>query len=165
MEEITPEAVFEVIKNKCNPKNMINWRELVGSFFNIRQSESNFSGGCGDEHRTTHENMFALMNPDLQAQVVFGTDKGGRSKYLSNRYTVDFYDQEKKIAYEIDGSNHAKELQHLKDRLKAAFLWEVYGIKTIRITNQNVEAMVMKRLVTLHEEGKLECLLTSIKSA
>lgn len=52
--------------------------------FKIRQFEN-----------TKHEIMFASMNPHLKRQVTFGTGKGGLEKWLTKKFTVDFYDEKK----------------------------------------------------------------------
>ncbi|MFC2797457.1 MAG: DUF559 domain-containing protein [Streptococcus sp.] len=87
---------------------------------------------------TRHEIMFAQMYPHLKRQVVFGTGKGGYKKWMTKKFTVDFFDEENKIAYEIDGKSHKTELGWLVDRLKDQFMAE-RDILVIHITNEQVE--------------------------
>lgn len=145
--------VFEQIKSKCNPKNSFDY--LMKMVF--EEKENNFSGGCGDI-RTTHEKIFGLLFPNLKRQVSFGTGKGGYEKYGFKRVVVDFYDKEKNIAYEIDGLNHKRNMQKLNDKIKELFLYEKYKVKTFRITNQEVENLLLNRLKEMEKEGVLNCL-------
>lgn len=104
-----------------------------------------------------HESMFALMYPDLMQQAPFGTKKGGYKKYGFKRIIADFYDPDRGIVYEIDGRNHTEELQELKDQVRGHFLALEYGVETIRISNEAVEKMMLDRLKTLKDEGRLSC--------
>lgn len=89
---------------------------------------------------TRHELMFSTMFPHLERQVTFGAGKGGLKKWLTKKFTVDFFDRQKNIAYEIDGSSHNTQLGWVNDRLKDHFMKE-QGILVVRITNQQVEAI------------------------
>lgn len=142
---------YKLIERECNPKNTLN--HMMNTLY--FKKTSNFSGGSGDL-MTKHETMFHLMNPDLQAQVSFGSGKGGYEKWGFKKVTVDFLDVNNHISYEIDGVNHQEHLQKLKDRIKAKFLKDTHGIKTIRITNEQVEELVMKHLEKLKEQGVLK---------
>lgn len=95
--------------------------------FKIRQFEN-----------TKHEIMFSSMNPHLKRQITFGTGKGGLKKWLTKKFTVDFYDEKNKIAYEIDGKNHRTKMGWVNDRLKDHFMKEK-GILVIHYTNEQVE--------------------------
>lgn len=145
------EKAFKIIKLNFDPK--LNLGSLNNLLFNM--PNSNFSGGNGDV-RTMHERIFHVFYPEFIQQVSFGSGKGGFDKYGFKTITVDFLDEKNNIAYEIDGKNHEQELQKLKDRMKEIFLYQEYGIKTKRITNQNVEEMLLKRLEKLEEEGVLD---------
>ena len=95
--------------------------------FKIRQFEN-----------TKHEIMFSSMNPHLKRQITFGTGKGGLKKWLTKKFTVDFYDEKNKIAYEIDGKSHRTKMGWVNDRLKDHFMKEK-GILVIHYTNEQVE--------------------------
>lgn len=155
----TAEEVFEVIKFHCNPDKGPHL--LFDLFFGGMDNKSNFIGGINDDRNTLHENMFQMMFPKLTPQVHFGTGKGGYKKYLSKRYTADFYDENNDTIYEIDGSNHNEEIQQLKDKIRDAFFWKELGIRTIRYTNEEVERKLMSHLLNLEETGELHELLKS----
>lgn len=87
---------------------------------------------------TKHEIMFAQMFPHLKQQVAFGTGKGGYKKWMTKKYTVDFFDENNKVAYEIDGKSHETKLGWINDRLKDHFMKEK-GILVIHYTNEQVE--------------------------
>lgn len=95
--------------------------------FEIRQFEN-----------TRHEIMFAEMYPHLKKQVAFGTGKGGYKKWMTKKFTVDFFDEKNKVAYEIDGSSHKTKRGLLLDKLKGYFMAEK-DIPVIHITNEQVE--------------------------
>lgn len=95
--------------------------------FEIRQFEN-----------TKHEIMFASMFPRLKQQTTFGTGKGGLKKWLTKKFTVDFYDEKNKVAYEIDGKSHQTKMGWVSDRLKDHFMKEK-GIIVIHYTNEQVE--------------------------
>ena len=157
IDTLTAEKAFNTLKFQCNPKFSIGCLGL--EFFNLfigkEKPINNFSGGCGDL-RTTHEKIFSLLYPNYKQQVVFGTGKGGHKKYTSNKFTVDFYNDKSKIVYEIDGMNHNSKLQKLKDQIKEYYLILEHNIKTVRISNKEVEIMLMNRLKELESEGKLK---------
>lgn len=88
---------------------------------------------------TRHELMFSKMFPHLEKQVTFGTGKGGLKKWFTKKFTVDFFDRQRNIAYEIDGSSHKTRLGWVNDRLKDHFMKEK-GIVVVHISNQQVEA-------------------------
>lgn len=90
---------------------------------------------------TSEEWKFAIMFPDLEKQVSFGSGKGGYEKYTFKNVTVDFLDRENKIAIEIDGKSHNTEFRKIKDKLKSMMLLEVHGIKTYRISNRKVNEL------------------------
>ena len=59
-----------------------------------------------------------------------------RQKILG-AYIVDFYSAEAKLVIELDGSQHYKHDNTIKDAQRTAFL-ENYGLKVIRIPNNEV---------------------------
>lgn len=107
---------------------------------------------------TKHENAFSMLYPHLERQVTFGLGKGAYKKYKVLKYTADFYSSQNNIIYEIDGANHNRELQSLKDEKRDLILELKYGIKTIRFSNHEVEKMVLKRIreVNLVEKLSIE---------
>lgn len=106
--------------------------------------------------RTRCEQMFHIVFPTLQQQVVFGTGKGGYERYWSKKYTADFYDPERKIDYEIDGPEHKFGKHYLKDKIRDIALWQLYGIRVCRYTNKQVENMVKRRIIEVFPEEKVE---------
>ncbi|KON90543.1 hypothetical protein AF333_29040 [Aneurinibacillus migulanus] len=142
-----------MIKNQCNPNCPSDFGEVFDIFFSSQSS--NFVGGQGDKRRTTHENMFSMLYPHMKQQVHFGTGKGGLEEYLSKRFTADFYDEENNIIYEIDGDNHKTEIKILKDKIRDYFFYHELGIRTVRLTNQQVEEMMMEKLLELERKGLL----------
>ncbi|EJR65653.1 DUF559 domain-containing protein [Bacillus cereus] len=116
----------------------------------------NFKGGCGDTKGTFHEVLFGILFPYLKSQIAFGTGKGGYKKYGVKRYIADFYDEEHKTIYEIDGKSHRTKLGILSDVLRDRFFRNELGIKTIRISNEGVEKLLEDRLSLLQEEGGLK---------
>lgn len=155
--EITAKSAFEVIKFHCNPQKGPHL--VFDLFFGGRNKKSNFIGGINDDRKTLHENMFQMMFPGLTPQVHFGTGKGGYKKYLSKRYTADFYDEDNNIIYEIDGDSHNEEIQQLKDKIRDSFFWNELGIRTIRYTNEEVEEKLKNHLLNLEKMGELHELL------
>lgn len=150
---------FEQIKIECRPnKDKPFLIDVFDMFFGQipQEAKHNFIGGINDDRNTLHENMFQALFPHLIPQVHFGTGKGGYEKYWSKRFTADFFDEDKNIIYEIDGRNHETELQYYKDKIRDAFFMIEHGIKTVRYTNEQVEQMVINRLVMLDKEGKLD---------
>lgn len=135
------EKAFENIMVGCSPYFDMNY--MVDLTLGTRKS--NYIGGCGDI-RTQHEQVFSLLFPELDPQVSFGSGKGGMKKYGFKRVVVDFYDDKRKIAIEIDGKNHKSREQAYKDAVKALMLFREYGVETIRFTNEEVEEMLIKRL-------------------
>lgn len=133
---------LEVIENlRAEHQSRILFNDLTSVLFN--EGYSNFHGGIGSI-RTFHEKLFHMICPALKSQVVFGSGKGGYEKYGIKKVTVDFYDPDQNIVYEVDGKNHNRELQKLKDLLKEQMLFLEYGIATYRITNDYVEELFMK---------------------
>ena len=99
---------------------------------------------------TKHENVFAKMYPGLERQVTFGTGKGGLEKWHTKKYTCDFFDRKNKIIYEIDGDSHKSEYQRLKDKFRDCFFYLEKNIKTVRVTNREVEEMLLERIRKLN---------------
>ena len=154
------ERVFNIIKFECRPdKDEPFFNFMFETFFGgvEKRKTSNFVGGINDKRNTLHENMFLVMWGDsVKAQVHFGTGKGGYEKYLTKRYTADFYDEENDIIYEIDGDSHKTELQILKDRLRDYFFLHELGIRTIRISNKRVEQILIDELNRKYESGEYD---------
>ena len=99
---------------------------------------------------TKHENVFAQMYPGLERQVTFGTGKGGLEKWHSKKFTCDFFDRENRIIYEIDGDSHKSEYQMMKDKFRDCFFYLEKNIKTVRVTNREVEEMLLERIRKLN---------------
>lgn len=106
--------------------------------------------------RTKYEQMFHIMFPTLQQQVVFGTGKGGYEKYWSKKYTADFYDSKEKIDYEIDGPEHESGKHYLKDKIRDIALWQLYGISVCRYTNKQIDDMVKKRIIEVFPDEEVK---------
>lgn len=145
---------FDVLIYECRPRKLFDFllKELCSA---SDKPKVNFIGGINDSRYTLHENLFSALYPHYKKQVHFGTGKGGYEKYFAKRYTVDFYDEENDIIYEIDGANHNTELQKIKDKIRDYFFWHELGIKTVRLTNESVENIAWERLCALNREGKL----------
>ena len=60
-----------------------------------------------------------------------------RRQYSVNRYVVDFYCPELKLAVEIDGDSHFQEESRDDDNLRQAFI-ESFDIQFLRFTNEDV---------------------------
>lgn len=156
----TVKKALEQIKIECSPdkdkSRFAEFGEIFDMFFGqTPKKRPNFIGGINDKRNTLHENLFHAMYPYLKSQVHFGTGKGGFEKYMAKRFTADFYDEEKNIIYEIDGTSHNTKIQSLKDKIRDYFFYHELGIMTYRFTNEQVERMVIERLDHLYEEGVL----------
>lgn len=101
---------------------------------------------------TTHERVFHLMYPSLEKQVVIGTGKGGYKKWGVKKFTLDFYDKDNNIAYEIDGKSHETEVGRLLDKYRDMLLNYLCGIRTVRYSNKEVENMLKRRIKELGVE-------------
>ena len=95
---------------------------------------------------TKHEKVFSLLYPYLEKQVGFGTGKGGYKEWGVKKFTVDFYDNKTITIYEIDGASHFTEIGILKDKYRDGLLHLLHGAKTVRISNKEVEMMLLKRI-------------------
>ena len=60
-----------------------------------------------------------------------------RRQYSVNRYFIDFYCPELKLAVEIDGDSHFQEESRDDDKLRQAFI-ESFDIQFVRFTNEDV---------------------------
>ena len=60
-----------------------------------------------------------------------------RRQYSVERYVVDFYCPELKLAVEIDGDSHFQEESRDDDKLRQAFI-ESFDIQFLRFTNEDV---------------------------
>lgn len=101
---------------------------------------------------TKHELIFHKMWPGLKRQVTIGTGKGGYKEWGVKKYTLDFYDENAKIAYEIDGYSHSTKLGKAKDNYRDKLLLFLYGIRTVRYTNKEVENQLKQRIKDLGVE-------------
>lgn len=95
---------------------------------------------------TTHEQIFHLMYPFLKQQVVFGTGKNGYKDWGVKKFTLDFYDEDRNIAYEIDDKSHRTEIGKLRDKFRDGLLYRLHGIRTVRYSNAEVENMLKRRI-------------------
>ena len=127
--------------------------EIADNFMGVEKN--NFVGGCNDNRNTKHEAIFKMLNPNLEEQVSFGTGEGGYKKYGVKRYIADFYDNDNDLIYEIDGENHSNELQILKDKIRDYFFFYDLNIKTIRLSNKEVEKILKERLQKIHETNPI----------
>lgn len=158
--------IFEQIKYECRPDKDVSISETIFNIFFVTEpkQETNFIGGINDDRNTLHENLFqAMWGDSVKPQVHFGTGKGGYEKYLSKRYTADFYDEERNVIYEIDGDNHKSEVQKIKDRIRDYFFLHELGIRTIRITNEMVEEMLLSELERKYKSGEYDELFNRFK--
>ncbi|MED1303188.1 hypothetical protein BK704_19350 [[Bacillus thuringiensis] serovar konkukian] len=144
------------IKKEIYREHFLMWDVMELSLSMFGYQSPNFKGGCGDTKGTFHEVLFGILFPYLKSQVAFGTGKGGYKKYGVKRYIADFYDEEYKTIYEIDGKSHRTTLGILSDELRDRFFRNELGIKTIRISNEGVENLLEDRLLLLQEEGRLK---------
>jgi len=78
-----------------------------------------------------------------------------QKKYGVKRYIADFYDNDNDLIYEIDGENHSNELQILKDKIRDYFFFYDLNIKTIRLSNKEVEKILKERLQKIHETNPI----------
>lgn len=101
---------------------------------------------------TTHERIFHLLFPSLEQQVTFGTGKNGYKEWGVKKFTLDFYDRDRNIAFEIDGKSHWTKIGKLKDKYRDGLLRLLHNIKTVRYTNLEVEDMLKKRIKELGVE-------------
>ena len=60
-----------------------------------------------------------------------------RRQYSVDRYVVDFYCPELKLAVEIDGDSHFQNGAENDDMVRQAFI-ESFGIRFLRFTNEDV---------------------------
>lgn len=74
-----------------------------------------------------------------------------RRQYSVDQYVIDFYCPEYKIAIELDGSIHELEETKQKDAIRQKYL-EKYGIKFIRITNEEYLGNSNKAFKKIEEE-------------
>ena len=95
---------------------------------------------------TKHENVYSILFPELEKQVTFGTGKGGYKEWGVKKFTADFYDKKENTIYEIDGESHFTEIGILKDKYRDGLLNLLHGAKTVRISNKEVEMMLLKRI-------------------
>lgn len=75
-----------------------------------------------------------------------------KRQYIVNNYIIDFYCQKLKLAIEIDGEIHNKQIIH--DKIRQKYL-EKYGITFIRFSNYEIEynlAEVLSILIKLTKQ-------------
>ncbi len=99
-------------------------------FFNRTQDK--------EKRRLLRNNMpraEALIWSKLKAKQMLGYKF--RRQYSVDRYVVDFYCPELKLAVEIDGDSHFQTGSEDNDRHRQAFI-ESIGIQFLRFTNEDV---------------------------
>lgn len=166
--KIIDEFIFDQIKLICSQYNPYNMSNLGASLedlvymFEEQPRVSNFIGGCNDIRNTTHENMFMIMFPSLDKQVTFGTGKNGYTKFGTKKYIADFVDEKEKVIFEIDGIEHNKEKNKIKD-IWRDFFFENLGYKTVRVPNSIVEEIFKKWINEQNVSGKIAILNRAIK--
>ena len=158
-EVLTAEEVFRQLKENANPRT--NMLAIFDLFFGDGEKSKSFIGRVGDRRRTTHETLFGMMMPHLKKQVVFGTGKGGFLKYGVKHYVADFYDEENKAIYEIDGNSHRTKFRKSRDSIRDYFFYHELGIKTYRVTNESVERILLKSIRAKEASGELREILNS----
>ena len=158
-EALTVEDVFRQLKEHANPRT--NMLAIFDMFFGDGEKSKSFIGRAGDRRRTTHENLFKMMMPHLKKQIVFGTGKGGYQKYGAKHYVADFYDEENKAIYEIDGGSHRTKFRKSRDSIRDYFFYHELGIKTYRISNESVEKILLKSIRAKEASGELHKILNS----
>ncbi|WP_242225920.1 DUF559 domain-containing protein [Bacillus cereus group sp. BfR-BA-01358] len=149
------DLIYKQVKAAIWRKHLFNLSDVSSLIFGDCKPH-NFKGGCNDRKGTYHEVVFGLLYPWLKSQVSFGTGKGGYEKYGVKRYIADFYDEERKIIYEIDGKSHNTKIGILKDAIRNIFFRDELGIKTIRFTNEEVEQLLRDRLAELKKKGAFD---------
>lgn len=133
--------VFNSIIYKLDPTNTGDFfRDVFDSFMN------DFVKPDPIFKNTVHENIFSKLFPFLEKQVVFGLGKDAYKKYKVLKYTADFYNREDNVIWEIDGDNHKNGLQKLKDEKRDLILELEYQAETIRISNKEVEELLLERI-------------------
>ena len=78
-----------------------------------------------------------------------------RRQYSIDRYVVDFYCPELKLAVEIDGSVHEVEENKQNDRERQSYI-ESYGIEFLRIKNEELLGNPNKAFERI--EQRIKCL-------
>ena len=71
-----------------------------------------------------------------------------RRQYSINRYIIDFYCCEQKLAIEIDGATHSTKLEREKDLKRQQYI-ESLNIKLLRYNNSDVYSHIEKILVNI----------------
>lgn len=134
--------VFNQIIYECDPKKMKDngFADIFDTFM------SGFVKPAPIWHDTLHENIFHRLFPFLEKQVVIGLGKGSYEKYKVKKYTLDFFNREDNIAWEIDGKSHISKIQKLKDEKRDIVLFIEFGIETKRVTNKFVEELLLERI-------------------
>lgn len=140
---------FEKIMNYCRFKEK---GAFLQDFNKTLFPKNRFKGGTGS-FRTVHENLFAILHPEFEQQVVFGTGKGGQKRFGCKKYTADFFDRNSNIVIEIDGGTHSTKLRILKDELRELFFLSI-GIGVVRYPNKYIEKLAVSALQnTLNNVG------------
>lgn len=103
------------------------------------------------QHKSTRKVLRTNMTP--QEVVLWSRLKGNQLDYKFRRqygvgnYIMDFYCPKKRLAVEVDGSQHFTQEHHTYDAQRTQFLQED-NITVLRVTNKeintNIEGVVMK---------------------
>lgn len=94
--------------------------------------------GNGRHNPTKYERKFRRLHPTFEREKIFGTGKGGMSRWGCQAFYADFYDPSTKTVFEIDGPVHKKAAKVIeRDTRKKLFL-KTKGIKVVRIRNEDV---------------------------
>ena len=133
--------VFNSILYELDPMaSKCDFEDIFEGFFGIKSRPEPIW------ENTLHENIFSKLFPFLEKQVVFGLGEGAYKKYKALKYTADFYDPKELTVWEIDGESHSSELQKLKDRKRDLILGIEFSIETVRVTNEEVERLLLDRI-------------------
>jgi len=138
-ESIEELNIFNELIFNADPKALKGTHDIFEAFFGNFYEKPVWKD-------TLHENIFSRLFPFLEKQITFGLGKGAYKKYGVLKYTVDFYNREDDVVWEIDGGSHNSGLQRIKDEKRDLILAIEYGVETIRITNEQVENLLLERI-------------------
>jgi very-short-patch-repair endonuclease len=97
-------------------------------------------------NRTDEKNKRKMLRSTMpEAEVILWSKLKGKSlngykfrrQYSIEKFVVDFYCPELKLAIEVDGDSHYREGAEQRDREREAVI-ESYGISFLRFTNRQV---------------------------
>lgn len=136
------DAMIRVWRTGTNSR----FQAVFDSFFGADPFRGYRRGG----RLTWHELMFARWFPELQQQVTFGTGKGGRAAWGAPSFTADFFDEEERVVWEIDGPSHRGAIRQDRDTRKDRF-FESVGITVKRLPNSAIEGWARDALLHVAE--------------